>query len=292
MRRAALIVIAVLAGFLALFLLMGLDERLARMALGLQRDYQNALAGALRALRAGQPGAVAGFLGICFTYGFLHAVGPGHGKAVIGAYGLGSQRGLGWMVGLAALSSLAQATVAVVLVYAGVWAFGGARDRIEGLAGAAEPFSALAIALLGGLLCWRGARRVIAARQPHRHDAHCGCGHAHAPDPAQIQSLRNWREAAALVAGVALRPCTGALFLLILTWRLGLDGIGIAGAYAMGLGTLMVTGLAAALAVALRGGVMLSLPRLRGGAGAMAMLELGVGGAIAALAISAAWGMV
>lgn len=288
MRKLIVITLLALVAAAGLILWTGLDDRLARMALGWQRDYQNALARALRALRGGETGAVSAFLGICFAYGFLHALGPGHGKALIGAYGMASGLPMRRMAGLAAITSLAQATVAVVLVYAGVWLFGGARERVEGASAGLEPFSAGAIALLGVFLIWRGLRRLAPRRHAHGH-AHsetCGCGHAHMPDVGQVMAARSWRETVALVAGVALRPCTGALFLLILTWRLDLDMIGIAGAYVMGIGTMMVTGLAAILAVALRKGVYLSLPGLGRAAVFASLIEIAFGGIVAILAVS------
>lgn len=299
MPRRALIPLAVLAGLALLaaaVLVAGLDERLARLTLELQRDYQNALGRALRALRANQPGAVAGFLGICLAYGFFHALGPGHGKAVIAAYGMASGVSLRRLVGLALLSSMAQATVAVLVVYAGVLLWDGARDRVEGLARWLEPLGALAIAGLGLLLLWRGLRRLLPVRPApdhhphdhHHHDADCGCGHAHGPDPARLLAARSRRETAALVLGVALRPCTGALFLLILTWRFGLDLLGMTGAYVMGLGTFLVSGLAAVLAVGLRRG--LTAPWLEGAGAARlaAVIEIAFGGLIAMLALSVA----
>ena len=296
MRRTALIVSVALALVVAGAFALGLQGWLARNAIAFQREAQNALAQALRALRAGQPGAVTGFLVLCFTHGFLHALGPGHGKAVIAAYAAASPSSLRRLVGLAALSSLAQAAVAVVLVYGAVWLLDGARDRIEGLAGMVEPLSFAMIAVLGLMLVWRGARRLAGtgasprslADHDHAHGPDCGCGHSHAPDPDALVAARDWREAAALILGVALRPCTSALFLLILTWRLDLDLLGILGAFAMGLGTMMVTASAGLIAALMRRGVFLALPDGRSLAPTMAWFELLLGASIAVLAGSTA----
>ena len=240
----ALAVLALIALGLAAF---GLQGWMAEAALGAQRQAQDALAGALRALRNGEPGAVAGFLTICFLHGFLHALGPGHGKGVIAAYAVAAPVPAARLVGIAGLSSLAQAVTAILVVYAGVWLLDGAREGVEGLAAAIEPLSFGFVALLGLMLCIRAWRRFPREQaghghhHDHDHGPECGCGHSHAPDPAELAGARSVREVAALVAGVALRPCTSALFLLILTWRLGLDALGILGALVMGVGTMAVT---------------------------------------------------
>lgn len=244
--RWALLLLALVALGLAV---VGLQGWMAEAALGFQRQAQDALAGALRALRNGEPGAVAGFLTICFLHGFLHALGPGHGKGVIAAYAVAAPVAPSRLVVIAGLSSLAQAVTAILVVYAGVWLLNGAREGVEGLAAAIEPLSFGFVALLGLMLCiraWRHFPREGAGHgHHHHHDLHhgpdCGCGHSHAPDPEALAKAGSAREIAALVAGVALRPCTSALFLLILTWRLGLDALGILGALVMGVGTMAVT---------------------------------------------------
>ena len=268
-----------------------------------QRAAQDQLAGSVRALRGGQPAALAGLLGVAFTYGVLHAVGPGHGKALIGAYGVARRVTLAKLSGLALVASLAQAAVAVALVYLGVAALGLSRDAATGLAeGAVPALGNVLIAGLGLWLIWRGWRSLRARAVPHHHHHHdhaeedaCGCGHAHAPSVAQVEALSGWRDTGLLIAGIAMRPCSGALFLLILTWQIGIGAAGVAAAFAMGLGVAVVTVAAAALAVWAREGAFAGFG-LAGGsfARALPLIEIILGGLIAAVALvllAQGWGV-
>nr|WP_325253312.1 hypothetical protein [Amylibacter sp.] len=272
MRALLIIAIAIALALLAVWIGGGFD-RIADWAAALQRDFQNAMAGALRALRAGNPGATLGLMTVCFAYGFFHAVGPGHGKVLIGGYGLGARVPMVRLAGIALISSLAQGLTAVVLVYAGILALGWGSKQ---LVGAAEdifaPASYAAILLVGAWLILRGARKLWRQRQPtthlhspphshahtHTHDHHgegdiCeDCGHRHGPTPEEAARVSSFRDLLILVGAIAMRPCTGAIFLLILTWRMGIVTAGIAGTFAMALGTASVTIVVALAAVGLR----------------------------------------
>jgi ABC-type nickel/cobalt efflux system permease component RcnA len=94
-------------------------------------------------------------------------------------------------------------------------------------------------------------------------------------------------EAAALVGGIAVRPCSGALFLLIVTWQMGIFAAGVAGTYAMGLGTALVTLGVAGLSVWAREGALMTLAPGRL-ALALPALELAVGAAVVALSLTLA----
>lgn len=255
MRWPALVLCAFGAVAFWLWGLGGADQ-VMRLAATTQRDVQNAMAAALRGLRAGEAGALMSLWGLCFVYGFVHAAGPGHGKLVIGGYGAGSRVPARRLAGLALGASLAQAGTAVILVYAAVCVFGWGRVQMTGFADdVLAPFS---YALIGGVGLWLLIRGVRILRTKHDHVHHgdsevCGsCGHAHAPTLEQAKGITSWRDALVIIGAIAVRPCTGALFLLILTWRFGIDWAGIVGAFVMGLGTASITVLVAFAAVGFR----------------------------------------
>ena len=219
-----------------------------------QRDFQNRIAGSLRALRAGEPGAIMALMLVCFAYGFFHAIGPGHGKILVGGYGLARKTPWLRLGGVALLSSLGQAVTAIVLVYGAISLLQLGRDSLIGVAEKTmAPLSYGAIAAIGLWLLLRGARKLWRATgvgsqgghdlggstepmsghghsHSHSHDHNhdhgtsevCSdCGHRHGPSLEEVSGLQTWREAMVLIAGIAVRPCTGALFVLVITWQMG-----------------------------------------------------------------------
>ena len=294
MRRTLMLAgLGVALALAALWLTGALDWVAGAVQAG-QRAAQERLAGAIRALRAGQPGALLAFWGLCLTYGVLHASGPGHGKLVIGGYGLARRVPVARLAGLALAASLAQALVAIALVYALLAVLGLTRVGVEGVAERwVTPVGHAMIAGLGLWLVWRGVRGLSRTAQVdaagghdhgHDHDPHHvhgpECTHAHGPTLDQVEAVGGWRDAAALIAGIALRPCSGALFVLIITFQFGIALAGVVGALVMGLGTALVTVAVALMAVWAREGALtgLGLGRFTG---ALPVIELGVGAVIA-----------
>jgi len=294
---------------------------LERWAASGQRDAQNAMAGFLRRLRAGDSAALTGLLGFCFAYGFFHAAGPGHGKVLIGGYGLGRRVPVGRLAGLAVASSLAQAATAVILVYTGVFVLDWSREQMVDTAEAwLAPLSYVLIGMVGAWLLLRGARKLWAQWRSQRlvqkqaneqraeqgeeqseehHPGHhhapdhshshaagvCGdCGHRHGPSVEEAAEVRSLRDALVLIGAVAVRPCTGALFLLILTWRMGIDLAGIAGAFVMGLGTASVTVLVAVLSVTARESALAQIVGGPATARALSLIEITAGALVVLVA--------
>jgi nickel/cobalt transporter (NicO) family protein len=301
MCRTVMILGLVLALGLGLLWLTGGMGVLQAWVQGMQHAAQDRLAGTVRALKGGQPGALLALLAVCFSYGVLHAAGPGHGKMLIGGYGVARRVPVLPLAGIALAASLAQAAVAVVLVYAAVAVLGWTRQAVVGTAeDIMAPVSHALIAGLGLWLVWRGARglraqEATAAAHGHEHHHHADhehddhvhgpdCGHAHGPTLDEVSRLTGWRDTAALITGIAMRPCSGALFLLILTWQIGVGVAGVAGAFAMGLGTAAVTVAVAGMAVWAREGALASISSGRV-ARALPVLELAAGVVITLVAL-------
>lgn len=287
---------AILALAVWLWPMGGMDD-VSRWAAQGQRDVQNAMAGLLRRLRGGDPAALGGLLGMCFAYGFFHAAGPGHGKLLIGGYGVGRRVPVMRLSILAVASSLAQAASAIAMVYAGVLVLDLTRSQMVDTAERVlAPASYVMVAMVGLWLLFRGARRLWrgrAAAHTHHHHDHgdgeaCDCGHAHGPTPEQAAEVHSLRDALVLIAAVAVRPCTGALFVLILTWQMDIRMAGILGALAMGLGTASVTVAVAVLSVILREGTLMQIGGGARSLRALSLIEIAAGAVVAVVALQLA----
>ncbi len=104
------------------------------------------------------------------------------------------------------------------------------------------------------------------------------------PPPEQVAGPLNWRRAWSAIFAVGLRPCSGALIVLVFALSQGFFLAGVASALAMGLGTGLTVAALACLAVAAGGAANALGARLSGVAAAR--LRYGVE-ALAALAVLA-----
>ena len=78
-------------------------------------------------------------------------------------------------------------------------------------------------------------------------------GHAHGPEPEQLAGPGGWRRGLSAVVAVGLRPCSGAIIVLVFALAQGLFWAGIASTFVMGLGTAITVGAVATLAVGAKG---------------------------------------
>src|SRR5258708_30085508 len=90
---------------------------LARFSAEYQHRIQQSLSISLRDIQSGSNTlALWTLVTVCFGYGVIHTLGPGHGKAVVGAYFLDSQPPRAWMEGIFSGGGIAfPLTVAAIL---------------------------------------------------------------------------------------------------------------------------------------------------------------------------------
>jgi nickel/cobalt exporter len=212
-------------------------------------------------------------MGISFLYGIFHAAGPGHGKAVISSYLVANNETWKRGVILSFASAILQALVAIAIVGIAAALLGATAKAMGNTVRVIEIVGYALIVLIGLRLLWVKGRALLALLRPakHEHHHHHGhdhahhhhghdhdddghaWGHAHAPEPAELTG-RDWlKRGLAAVVAVGLRPCSGAIIVLVFALAQGLFAIGVASTFAMGLGTAITVAAIATLAVGARG---------------------------------------
>ena len=78
------------------------------------------------------------------------------------------------------------------------------------------------------------------AHADHSH-ADCGCGHQHVADANAINKASTFREYAGIIVTIGVRPCTGAIMVLLFANMVGLYWMGVVSAFAMAIGTAFTT---------------------------------------------------
>jgi nickel/cobalt transporter (NicO) family protein len=244
--------------------------------LAVQGGFYRSLQAAVLALKS-DGAALWSLTGIGFAYGVFHAAGPGHGKAVIAAYLVSSERALAKGFAMSLAAALVQALVAVALVGIAAVLLHATAAAMSRATNAAEIASFASVAALGSLLVWRKAGKVLdvaaLARDPRGHAADACCYHVHLPPPEAINRIARWREAAGVVLAAGIRPCAGTIILLVFALAQGVFAAGAAATVAMALGTALTTGVIAGLAVFAKS-LALRIAGGRGATGALAVAGL------------------
>ncbi len=231
----------------------GLVSRYLLQLRQVQASLHRQLAGAAGDVAAtGSSAAMFALIGIGFLYGIFHAAGPGHGKVVITSYLLANVAQVRRGIMLAAAASAAQAVTAVALVGVLVLVLGMAHFQTVHSVWYLEMASYLLLLLVGLALLrnlWRGGHSHHDGHCGHAHRGHAHHHHHHAP-PAPARDDR--RGFLAMVAAVGLRPCSGAVILLLFSVAQGVFLAGVAGTIAMAVGTAITVSVLAILSVGAR----------------------------------------
>ncbi|WP_230531423.1 nickel/cobalt transporter [Microvirga roseola] len=240
--------------------------------LAVQSGFYRSLQEAVSALKD-QGSALWTLLTIGFAYGIFHAAGPGHGKGVIAAYLVADEKALAKGFGLSLAAALVQALVAILIVGLVALLFKATAATMNQVTKGVELASFAAVAILGAVITWRKAGKLIGTFDVTRHAgvlSEDSCDHVHMPPPEELRRLTRWRDMAGVALAAGIRPCAGALVVLVFALSQGLFAAGIAATFAMALGTALTTGAIAALAVFFKAAA-LKVAGGRGAAGEIAM---------------------
>jgi ABC-type nickel/cobalt efflux system permease component RcnA len=277
-----------------------------------QSEFYREMSSTIRAAKS-DGSAVWTLLGISFAYGIFHAAGPGHGKAVISSYLVANQETARRGIALSFASALMQSLVAVAIVGVCAWLLNATAKTMCGAEKAIEVVSYALIAAFGARLVWikgGGFIRALQTQRPalataaaghdhhhdrdhehhhhehhdhdhadHVHDEHCG--HSHGPAPSELAGPGGWRRGFGAIFAVGIRPCSGAILVLVFALAQGLFWAGIAATFVMGLGTAITVATIAVIAVSAKD-LAQRLSGASDGGGALIMrgLEFGAAGLV------------
>jgi nickel/cobalt transporter (NicO) family protein len=196
--------------------------------------------------------ATLSIIGVGFLYGIFHAVGPGHGKVLVTGYLLAGRHTLRRSIIVSGASSLLQAIVAIVLVL-GLYQFLGlARQETEQAAIWLEVVGYALMALVGFALLVRGIREAWRMQSTHHHHKKCH----HGINPREIEATHDTKSLVLMILSIGMRPCTGAVLLLIFSCIVNAIWAGVLATLAMGVGTFITTATLAILAIQSKKGLL------------------------------------
>jgi nickel/cobalt exporter len=244
-----------------------------------QQSLQRQLTVGVKSLKGEHAMAGAAMLALLsFIYGVVHAVGPGHGKMVISSYVVANEETVRRGVVISFIAAALQALSAIALVGILAFALNSSGLEINAWSNQLETVSYALIALVGAWLLatqlirlyrrWQEQRASAAHAaydhhrrgpghhyhgHPHSHDHRAeGEDCHHIVDARELAGPLDWRKIIAVVFSVGIRPCTGAILVLIFALTQGVFWAGVAATFAMALGTAITVAALATLALGSR----------------------------------------
>lgn len=210
-----------------------------------QRDIYQQLATMLYQSGQADKSLIIYFLGFSFIYGLLHSLGPGHGKFIVSSYLLTHPSRYKSSLYLTVYSAFLQAITAIVLVSLGKYLFAQSMRVINEQAYAVSSYSFYFIIAVGIYML---LQITYFSLKGEKHKAgQCGCCPS-VPIESHSKNIP-YSHSISMGMSIGLRPCSGALMVLLLASSLQLYWLGVASALAMALGTAVTTSLLALLTI-------------------------------------------
>ena len=182
----------------------------------------------------------------------FHAAGPGHGKIIISTYLFSNESQLKRGILLSFGSSIAQGLTAILLVTTSIFALDYTMRQIHGVANNLEAVSYSLMALVGLFIFFMRFKGILGSYSRKasgscsvNQDGSKDCSHQHGPQKSDLQNPLNLRSTFGIIASIGVRPCSGALIVLLLSYSLNIPMAGVFSVLAMSIGTaLMISALA------------------------------------------------
>jgi len=201
-----------------------------------QKRLNDTISAEFRSVRdGGSRMAILAILGLSFLYGALHAVGPGHGKAVVASYFVANRAR--WTAGIVmgSMISVIQGVSAIAMVGLLAILLQWRQFEVLNRTASVEFVSYALIALLGAAMLFRALtgrghhhHHRLDEREHHDHRHH---EHEHAP-----AAPRPHRPDLRLVIAAGLTPCASAIIILLFALANDALGVGIAAVAVLSLG--------------------------------------------------------
>ena len=218
----------------------------------IQRGMHSTLSNSLRDIEANGYGVSMTLIVLSFLYGLFHAAGPGHGKIIISTYLFSNESQLRRGILLSFGSSIAQGLTAILLVTTSIFALNYTMRQTHGVANNLEVISYSLMAFVGLFIFFTRFRKILSSYNKKvsgvcsvNQDGSKDCNHQHGPQKSDLQNPLNLRSMFGIIASIGVRPCSGALIVLLLSFSINIPVAGVLSVLAMSIGTaLMISALA------------------------------------------------
>ena len=224
----------------------------------IQRGLHIKLSDALRAIQIDGFRASIILTAFSFVYGVLHAAGPGHGKVIISTYLLSHESQLRRGIALSFAAALTQGLTAVVIVFFAFWLMKLSMVQTRGIVNHVEVVSFAMIAVVGFYITCMQAqslrRKIYISGKAIDNcaDGSEKCDHHHGLGVSELEKELSLRSFIGIILSIGIRPCSGAVIVLLLAFSLGHVAAGLFAVLAMSLGTAIAIALLAAFSVYFR----------------------------------------
>ena len=226
----------------------------------LQRGFHLELSQSIRNIQNNGLIASISLITLSFIYGVFHAIGPGHGKIIISTYLLTQESKLKRGILLSMTSSFFQGFTAIflVLIIKIILNFS-FRETLK-FSSDLEIVSYILITLVGLYIIFTKLIKIIYkikyffshseknTQKLQNQNSHHHHSHSHGPSVEELNDS-SLKSLLSIAFAIGIRPCSGAIIVLLLSFSLKLYISGILSVLVMSVGTGLSTSILAAISV-------------------------------------------